>query len=494
MIRGAWQLAIRPALRQDTRLATVGRRARVVVIGGGVSGLSAASHLRALRPDLELAVLERAKDPGGWLRTIEAEGCTIELGPDSILREGGAIEALARRLGIEHRLVSTRKDRHGAYVVRGGKLARVPDGWSLLSPTDLLSLARADVLSLAGRARAALEPLLPRAETATRESLAAFVRRRFGFEPLERLAQPLAGGIYGADPELLGLEATMPRFVRMEREHGSLVRALGKAATERKTEGARYGLFLAFDGGMQVLIDALRRSVGPGVVTGVEARAVVPADRGTGFVVVTDRANLRADAVVVALPAPLGSKILRGTYEDVSRTLDEIPHGSAATVTFVFRREQVTHALDAYGFVVPSVERRRIIASTWSSEKWPGRAPAGLALLRVFVGDPDEADVVHQDDAALERTALRELRELCGVTGEPLLGRVMRYPNAMPRYTPQHPEIVRRLEATLERTPGLLLAGNSLYGVGIPAAIAAGERAAARASELVARDAGEARA
>ena len=172
----------------------------MVIIGGGVSGLSAASHLRVVRPDLEVAVIERSPYVGGWLKTTVAEGCTIELGPDSILREGGVVERLARRLGIEQRLVTTRPDRHGAYVVRGGRLVRVPDGWSLLSPTDLPSLARADVLSVGARARAALELFVPRKVTAGRESLASFVRRRFGWEPLERLAQPLAGGIYGADP------------------------------------------------------------------------------------------------------------------------------------------------------------------------------------------------------------------------------------------------------------------------------------------------------
>lgn len=464
----------------------------MVVIGGGVSGLAAASRLRTERPDVEVVVLERAREPGGWLRTTTAERCTIELGPDSILREDGTIERVADRLGIAGRLVSTRADRHGAYVVRGGRLVRVPRGWSLLAPSDLPSLLRAEVLSAGARARAALEPLVPRAPLGARESLAAFVRRRLGWEPLERLAQPLAGGIYGADAELLGLDATMPRFAALEREHGSLLRALARGggsstgAPASRPEGARYGLFVAFDEGMRVLVEAYQRSIGRALATGVEARAVLPEGPRGELVVVTDRANMRADAVIVALPAPAGARILRGAFGDVASALERVRHGSAATVTFVVRRDRVAQPLDAYGFVVPAVERRRILASTWSSEKWPGRAPEELAVLRVFVGDADERDMTAETDEALERTALRELRELCGVTGDPLVSRVVRYPSAMPRYGVEHARDVGAVEGALARAPGLFVAGNSLHGVGIPAAIRAGERAADAAAHFVA--------
>lgn len=462
----------------------------MVVVGGGVSGLSAAERLKETRPDLEVAVLERASTPGGWLGTTRAEGCTVELGPDAILRESGLLEKTAERLGLTSRLVSTRRDRSGAYVVRGGRLVRVPEGWSLLSPTNLGSLARADVLSVAARARVALEPLVPRRLGGASESLAGFVRRRVGWEALERLAQPLAGGIYGADAEILGIEATMPRFVKMEHDHGSLLRALSTAArsasgADAKATGARYGLFAAFDGGMQVLIDALAQRVRGSLVTGVEARAIVPADEGTGFIVVTDRAKLRADAVVLALPSPRASPILRGSYASLAAALDEVPHGSAATVTFILRRTQVGHALDAYGFVVPAIERRRILASTWASEKWPGRAPDDLVVLRVFSGGHDDADPTREDDASLERSAMRELRDLMNVEGEPLYARVVRYPKAMPRYQPEHAAVVAR--ATAAAAPGLFLAGNSLHGVGIPAAMAAGIRAADAAAAFTSR-------
>lgn len=450
---------------------------RVVVVGAGLTGLVAARRLGLAGHDVR--VLEAKDAPGGWLRSVrvptERGEMVVELGPDSILGEKPAARALVEELGIEKHVIKTRTDRHGAYVVARGKLERIPEGWSLVAPGDARAVLRSPVLDTMGRVRAAIERWVP-SDPQEDETLASFARRRVGWEGLERLAQPLASGIYGADPELLGLAATLPRFLAMEKAQGSVGRALASAPPREQASGARYGMFFAFDGGMQVLIDALVRAIDGQI----EVRAPVERLRreGNGFVLEGGERRWEADSVVVALAAPRASALLSEVAPEVARGLTTIPHGSAATVTFAFRREDVAHELDAYGYVTPSIERRRVMAATFASEKWPGRVPSGIALLRAFVGAPDEEDVEARSDEALIRAARREFDELLGTRGEPLFVKALRYPRAMPRYGVGHPARATAVAAELAKQPNLALAGNSLFGVGIPDAIASGERAA----------------
>lgn len=465
---------------------------KVVVVGAGVSGLAAAHRLLELDPAIELEVLEAGDAPGGWLRTEERDGFVVELGPDSILTEKPAALALARRLGLEGRVVSPNAQHRGAYVVSAGRLARVPEGFSMMAPVDPLAFLASDVVSPAAKLRAGLEPLIPARRARGEESLARFVRRRFGEELLERLAQPMVSGIYGSDAETLSLEATMPRFPTMEREQGSVVRALRKkaAAGKEAASGARYGLFVGFDRGMQVLIDALAAKVGARLRNGAAVSRVERAGGAGGGagadvkwrVVLASGEAREVDGVVLALASHRIAALLRagGIDDALADGLDAIPHGSAATVTFAWRRSEIPHALDAFGFVVPAVERRAVLASTWSSVKWPGRAPEGWELIRVFVGGTYDQDAPERDDDELERTARRELRALMGITAQPAWSRVMRYARAMPLYRVGHLERVRAIEGRAERLVGLALAGNGLRGVGIPDAIASGERAAER--------------
>lgn len=455
---------------------------KVVVVGAGVSGLVAARRLALSGHDV--TVLEAKDAPGGWLRTvrvpIEGREVTIELGPDSILGEKPSARALVEELGLEPHVIKTRTDRHGAYVVARGKLERIPEGWSLVAPGKAAPVLQSPVLDASGRLRAALEPWAPSVQKED-ETLADFARRRVGWEGLERLAQPLASGIYGADAEMLGLAATMPRFLAMEREQGSVGKALASAPPREQGSGARYGMFFAFDGGMQVLIDTLARSLPRAVETGVRVERIER--QGGGFVVSSAGRKWEADAVVVALPGPRAAPLLSAVAPAASAQLVEIVHGSAATVTFVHRREDVAHPLDAYGYVTPVVERRRVMAATFASEKWPGRVPEGLVVLRSFVGAMDEEEVEARTDEALARAARRDFEELLGTRGTPLFTRVMRYPNAMPRYAVGHLDRAKAIASEIASVRGIALAGNALFGVGIPDAIASGERAAKRILE-----------
>ncbi len=475
----------------------------MIVIGAGVSGLAAAERIRSAAPAVALTVLEAGDRAGGWIGSVEKEGFVIERGADAILAQAPGFDAFIDAIGLRPRVVRTRTDRRGAYVLRAGKMERIPDGWSLLAPMGASAIANATLLSPAARLRLLGDLVIPK--RAGGESLAAFARRRLGWEALERLGQPLAGGIYGSDAEVLDLQATLPRFAKLEDDHGSVMRGLsheqalaassaaagaaaaagGAVAGAAPVSGARYGLFCAFDRGMQVLIDALAQPLGERLHLGERAISLHRTDRG--YEVTTERARHACHAVVVALPGPASSALLGELDGPIADALEGVPHGSAATVTFALDRAAIAHPLDAYGLVVPAVERRRVLAMTWASEKWPGRAPEGAALIRVFVAGPGDGagpttiELDERSDDELTRTALREMRALLGVRRDPRFAVVSRFPRAMPRYRLDHAARRERIERRLDAHPGLALAGNALHGVGIPAAIASGQRAADRA-------------
>jgi len=336
------------------------------------------------------------------------------------------------------------------------------------------------ILSWPGKARLALETLLPRGVGGD-ESVGHFVRRRFGREVLERLAQPLMGGIYGTDVDVLSLSSTMPRFAHLEAEHRSVTLGLLKKArtsSGERASGVRYGLFISFKRGSQTLTDALAKSLGDRLRLGTEARSI---ERdGEEYSVSLSTGVSSANAIILALPARPMARLLAPLDDELSQSLLDIPYGSTAAVYLCYRRSDVPHALDAFGFVVPKVERRRCLASTWASVKFEGRAPPDRALLRVFFGGDGNEEQLESNDEDLVRTARSELQALVGVRAAPLFTHVSRHPHAMPKYVLGHQERVRIIEKHQHRHPGLELAGNSMYGVGIPDAVRSGERAAER--------------
>ncbi|MET0344326.1 MAG: protoporphyrinogen oxidase [Polyangiales bacterium] len=466
-------------------------RMRVAVIGGGISGLTAAFRLQ--QAGAEVDVFEAGARAGGLLGSERIDGCVVETGADSILTEKPWALALAEDLGIGNAIIATRSQQRGAYVVHKGKLERVPHGFSLLAPTDFAAFVRSPLLSRQGKLRAGLELLLPRGlggEASDDESLESFVVRRFGRELFEQLAQPLAGGIYGADPARLSLRATMPRFLELERRHGSVIRGMRARMRagqpgEAQASGARYGLFAAFAGGMQDLVDGLTRPLGTRVHT---SRPVTSIDRDEeGFHVIVRDESRCFDAVVMALPAHAASRVVRPLSAPLADLLGRIDYASAATITLSWPRYAIPHPLDAFGFVVPTIEHRGIIASTWASVKYAGRAPDGTALIRVFVGGHRGQHLVDHADDELIAIARRELSALIGVEAAPTFTKVVRYVRAMPQYHLGHLERVGRIEQAVHGIKGFALAGNAYRGVGIPDAVKSGEEAARKLIEATPR-------
>ncbi len=465
---------------------------RIAVIGGGVSGLAAAHRLvelsRARHRPIDLRLLEARTRLGGVIATERTGGFVIEAGPDSFLSEKPAALQLCERLGITDRLVGTREQFRRTYVVRDGRLQALPDGFLLMAPTRLWPLATTPLFSWPGKLRMALELVLPRRRAAGDESLTAFVTRRLGREALERVAQPLVAGLYTADPDRLSLAATLPRFLAMERAERSIILAMWRqqrrgAAAASAGSGARWSLFLSFDTGLQCLIDHLAQQLPEGVVRlGQPVHGLERSAAGWRIDGAFD-----CDAVVLALPAHAAAGLMRGADGALADELAAISHASSATVTLAFRREEVPFPLDGFGFVVPRGECRALLAGTFSSLKYPDRAPAEFVLVRTFVGGALQPELVELGDAELLARVRHELADLLGVRAQPELTRIARWPHAMPQYHVGHLERVARIGQRAAALPGLRLAGNFSTGVGIPDCISSGERAAESIMDAIGR-------
>ena len=458
----------------------------IAIIGGGIAGLAAAHRLvelsREQQRPVRVTLLEAGRRLGGSIATERVDGFVIEAGPDSFISEKPWALKLCERIGFAPRLVRTRDQFRRTFVVHNGVLHALPDGFLLLAPTRFLPLITTRLFTWPGKMRMALDLILPRGPQRSDESLGSFVTRRLGREALERVAQPLVGGIYTADPDDLSLAATMPRFLEMERTRRSIIWAMWTQqrrapAAARTTSGARWSLFVSAADGMQSLVDALAQRLPEGVVR--LGSAVAALQRGERWTIAAaDGAGLEADAVVLATPAHQSARFLNALDARLAEELRGVPYASSATVSLAYRAEQIPRPLDGFGFVVPLVEARSIVACTYSSVKYPGRAPDGHVLLRAFVGGALQQALFDQDDATMAASVRRELRDLLGISGEPLLSRIHRHPDAMPQYRVGHLERMARVDAALAHHPGLALAGNAYRGVGIPDCIHSGELAA----------------
>lgn len=456
-------------------------RRRIVVVGGGITGLAAAHRVLERAREgapVDVVLLEASARLGGAIGTDRTGDFLIERGADSMLTEKPWGVSLCERLGIADRLVGTRPESRGTSVVYRGQLEPVPEGFLLMAPTDLRAVLASPLFSWKGKLRMGLDLVLPRGRRGRDETLAHFVRRRLGREVLERVAQPLAGGIYTGDAEALSVAATMPRFVDIERRHRSLIRGLRRAAREGSAggAGARHGLFVAPIDGMGALVDALARRLPEGAVR-VRAPVTGLGREGAEWRIRAGDETFTADRVVLAAPAYVAGTLVRALDARLADLLDAIPYASSATITCAYRSANVPR-LSGSGFVVPSVERRPLLACTYSSRKYPRRAPEDHELLRCFVGGVLRPDIYELEDRDLVATVRNEMWALVGARERPLLARVARYPRSMPQYNVGHLERVAMIDARVRALPGLALAGAAYRGVGIPDCIRDGEAAA----------------
>jgi oxygen-dependent protoporphyrinogen oxidase len=462
---------------------------RVVVVGGGIAGLAAAHRAVELNQQhslgLDIMLLEAAPRLGGSIATERTDGFLVEGGPDSFITEKPWALRLCERVGLTARLVSTQAAFQKIYIVHRGKLQLLPEGFFLLAPTRLWPFIQTPLFSWRGKLRMACELFLPRGPTDGDESLGSFVRRRFGREALERVAQPLVGGIYASDPDQLSLGATMPRFREMERARRSVSWAMWSEQRRRARKapggsGARWSLFVTLLAGMQELIETLAQRLPEGSIrlNAPVSRVVHDLSKNIWLIECAGEDPIKAAGVIVATPAFRTGEILTAVAPEATLALRKIAYASTATVSLAYRRDAFPGPLDSFGFVVPAIENRKIMACTFSSIKYPGRAPEGHVLLRAFVGGMLQPELCQDDDQTMERNVRTELASLLGVGAPPLFSRVWRHPRSMPQYYVGHSALVKSIETALEPLPGLALAGSAYHGVGISDCVHTGEDAA----------------
>ena len=469
---------------------------RVVIAGGGVTGLTAAYRLlTAGGPPVTVTLLEARPTLGGNIRTERQGGFIIDGGPDAWVVAKPHASQLCRELGLGDRLIETIERNRRVYIRKRGALHPLPEGLVLTVPTRVLPFARTPLLSWSAKARMGLDLLLPRRDGGEDESIAQFIRRRLGNVALEQFAEPLLGGIYAGDVEALSMRATFPQLVEMEERHGSMIRGAlaqqrARGKDRRGARGAPPSAFHSLLGGVGELIDALARRVeraGGDIRTGARVEAVEPGPRSTAgagagagagaatagaprFLVRVAGSSepLPADDLIVALPAYAAADALSSLDLEIAATLRLVPYESTATVLLGYRRPDIPHPMDAVGLLLPRSEGRRALAITFASSKWPGRAPADAALIRVFLGGHHDPGVLAQSDEALVAAARDELSVLLGVSARPILTRVFRFDRASAQPIVGHADRVRALRQRAARYPGLRFAGAAFEGVGIP--------------------------
>ncbi len=452
---------------------------RVVIIGGGIAGLAAAYRLTQTAPERAITLIEGDTRLGGKIVTERVDGFVIEGGPDTFLSLKPRGLGLCRELGLEDRLHGTNEKIRRTYVMRGGKLYELPEGLTGLIPSRFGPMARTSLISPVGKFRMGLDYFIPSRSPDGDESLAAFVERRLGHELYDRLIEPLMGGIYAGDGEELSLAATFPQLRQAELEHGGLIKGMVAAKKRQQPEGTKkLSAFLTPTTGLAEIVEALEAKL-----SGVEARlgnrtARVDAASGGYAVVLENGESIRADAVIFATPAFAAADLVAELDPEMAKTLREIPYVSTATVSVAYPLAHIPRPLDGYGYIIPRAEGRPILACTWTSTKFPHRAPEGFGLIRAFIGRAGQEDLIGRSDDELLDLVHDELRRTLGITAPPVLHRVFRWPKAMPQYTLGHLDRLALIDKRLAAHPGLFVAGNAYRGIGLPDCIASGEAAA----------------
>jgi len=444
----------------------------VAIIGGGLSGLATAAKLHRLDASIQLVLFERGDRAGGVIHSEQVGPFLIDHGADMFSTKPSAALDFCRELGLEDQLIEPQLTGRGARIVRNGNLVPIPDGFVVMRATQLWPMLTTPLLSLRGKLRFLLERWVKPAKDGEDESIAAFVRRRMGVEVLDRIVAPLSAGIYTADVTKLSMQTTMRAVASMESKYGSLAKATairrrkGEDSVERNSTGARYGQFRAFKGGMIDLIQGLAETLPSGSI-----KLTCPVDsirpHGEQWVVSEAGTDHKFDHVVVAVPPHAASQLLNDVASRAASELRLIESASTAIVVLAVPAKDIQRPVETFGFVVPLSEQRRILACSFASQKFNGRAPEDHVLIRVFIGGAMQSELLQQSDEELIQIARDELSDLIGLTGDPLVTRVVHWKQAMPQYHVGHGDRVRIIDEDIDGVPGLSYLSNALHGVGI---------------------------
>jgi oxygen-dependent protoporphyrinogen oxidase len=465
--------------------------ARCAVVGGGLSGLAAAwliqADAEAAGLAVEVTVVESEDRPGGKIGTLAREGYRCEIGPNGFLDNKPSTLQLVGRMGLSDRLLRSNDSARKRYIFSGGRLQQLPE--------DPLSFLTSELISIRGKMRLGFEYFVPpRRKGGADETLGDFVRRRLGQEPLDKLIDPMASGIFAGDPENMSLAACFPKIVHLEETYGGLLKgmlALKRQAAAAGRQGPASagpgGVLMSFREGLEELIGGLSSRLREPLLTATAVTALVRSDgeggpcwrlalKGKG-----GETHLDADLVVLALPATDAAAILEGMDPGIAATMRTIPYAAMAVSHLGYRTADLPRPLDGFGFLIPHVEGRRILGSLWASSIFAGRAPEGHVLLTVMAGgakDPRTPRLTEEEIIGLVR---EELRITMGIAAAPVFTTVISWREAIPQYTFGHPDRVASLERRLSDHPGLFLTGNAFRGVGVNDCVASGQRVAQEA-------------
>ena len=461
---------------------------RIAIIGGGISGLSAAFALEQARrsgTSIEYTLFEASPRLGGVLVTDRVDGCLVEAGPDSFITEKPWAADLCRKIGLGDQLIGSNDRDRKTYILVNGKLVVMPDGLMFMVPTKIVPTVFSPLFSLRTKLRMAAEWFHPPHRAAEDETVAEMVERHYGPEMVDRLADPLLSGVYGGEAATLSVRAVLARFAEMEAKHGSLGRAMLAARKKMKASSrSAPPLFTSLRDGMQQMVDALVSQLDPRTLqASTRVGAVIAQDNG--WTVSAGYESDHFDALIVATPAAAAANLLRTTDEKLASELGEIRYSSSVTVTLGYD-ENVRRALPpGFGFLVPRSEGRRMLAATFVHNKFPHRAPENRAIIRCFLGGAKDEEILAASDAEILHIVRSEVKQIIKVEAEPRFVRIYKWKAAMAQYGVGHLERLQRIEALRRKLPGLALAGNAFNGIGVPDCVRSGSDAAAKALAAV---------
>lgn len=448
---------------------------RVAIIGGGIAGLSAAYYLEKLRQSgtaLDWVLFEKSERLGGVIRTEYHDGLVLEAGPDSFLSIKPEASELCRELGLAGEIIQSNDFQRKTYILVRSRLVPIPDGLQFMVPTRILPMVTTPLFSFAAKVRMMREFFSTTRNQDPDESVGEFVRRHFGQEMVDRVAEPLLAGVYGGNANTLSVRAVLPRFAEMERHHGSLVRATLKAR-KAASKAAPQPLFTSLRGGMQQLVDALVAAL-PATRLRLKQPVLSLRHMRDQWQVAMPGLGEDFDAVFLALPAPFAAALLSDVVPEAASRLKKIQYTSSAAVLLACDKPALP---PGFGFLVPASEGKKMLACTFVHKKFSGRAPEGTALLRCFFSSARVSDLLDHSDEDLMGFARQELKDILGLDLQPHFACAFRWSHGLPQYTTGHLDRTTEIEAQFKQLPGLHLIGNSLHGIGVPDCIRSARQA-----------------
>lgn len=452
--------------------------AQALIIGGGISGLSAAYYLA--KGGAASTLVEARPRLGGVIQTEQVEGCTIEAGPDSFLSAKPAALDLIGDLGLAADVIGSNDHLRKTFVRRHGRLIALPDGLMMMVPTRILPLVTTGLIGWGTKIRMGLELFRPPKVRAEDESVAEFIEEHYGREAVDYLAEPLLSGVYGGSPQALSVRSVLPRFAEMAEQYGSLTRGVlaERSKAKAKSKGkAPAPLFRTLKGGLGQMVDAVSRAIA-GKAEIRQGRAEAAERTAAGLRVRVAGDWLDASRLVLACEAHNTATLLSAVDGRLAELLAAVPYSSSMTVALGYAAADFSRPPEGFGFLVPKKERRKLVACTWVGTKFSHRAPADKIVARCFLGGMEGGEVLEESDDAIVAAVTAELRDIAGVTARPLFSRVFRWPRSMAQYVVGHRARQSEVEARVAAIPGLHLAGNAYYGIGIPDCIRLGKAAA----------------